>query len=73
MDVDGLVNTMLLPEEEVAAGNDQHLEYVSASIRNEGGALQQELPKGKLILTNKRILFVSCGTIRGEFFNANLA
>ncbi|XP_062520722.1 uncharacterized protein LOC134195673 [Corticium candelabrum] len=64
LDVDGLVNTMLLPEEEVAAGNDQHLEYVSASIRNEGGALQQELPKGKLILTNKRILFVSCGTIR---------
>ena len=54
---------MLLPEEEVS--DDQQLLHVGAWVKEENGAIQQKLPKGRVIVTNKRLLFVSCGTNQG--------
>lgn len=56
---DGLVSSILLPEEEASDG---HLLHVGAWIKDESGAIQQKLPTGRVIVTNKRLLFVSCGT-----------
>lgn len=59
------MNGLLLPEEEIATGDEQQLQHVGAWIKEENGAVQQKLPKGRLLLTNKRLLFVACGTNQG--------
>lgn len=60
-----LLDWLLLPDEDIVAGKDQTFRYLRASIKDKKGTAQQELNRGMLILTNKRLLFISCNLSQG--------
>lgn len=77
LDYGFMISNLLLPEEEILTDDTAQLLHAEILTRNEEGIVQSKLPRGRTLLTNKRLLFLSSSasqesglapdTVRGSY------
>jgi hypothetical protein len=61
-----MISNLLLPEEEILTDDTAQLLHAEILTRNEEGVVQSKLPRGRTLLTNKRLLFLSSSASQGR-------
>lgn len=60
-----MLSNFLLPEERVVTADAAQLQHAEVFTRNDEGTVQSKLPRGRTVLTNKRLLIMSSSSNQG--------